>query len=148
MPGGLLTSRPTRSSTLGCLTASAFFVSCREEGSLRLRPKISKESERNMKTTTEPTEAGRDYDVAYAAHYTDHDLSTALQFYLKVVASHPGTKEAGYARSQAQNIINATVPDQELLEAQVKLAVAHFERQGPPDTTRIPDNPLVLKPST
>jgi len=81
---------------------------------------------KNMEAVTELIEAGRDYASAYAAHYTDHDLPTALQLYLKVVSSHPGTKEAGYARAQAQNIINATVPDQELLDAQVELAVVHF----------------------
>jgi hypothetical protein len=79
-----------------------------------------------MSTATESTEAGRDYATAYAAHYSDHDLPRALQLYLKVVSDHPDTKEAGYARLQAQNIINATVPDQELLDAQVELAVAHF----------------------
>ena len=79
-----------------------------------------------MSTATELTEAGRDYAAAYAAHYTDHSLPKALQLYLKVISAHPGTKEAGYARSQAQNIINATVPDQELLDAQVKLAVDRF----------------------
>lgn len=79
-----------------------------------------------MSTATELTEAGRDYAAAYAAHYTDHNLPKALQLYLKVISAHPGTKEAGYARSQAQNIINATVPDQELLDAQVKLAVDRF----------------------
>jgi hypothetical protein len=84
------------------------------------------ESVRNMKAVTELTEAGRDYAAAYAAHYTGHDLPEALQLYLMVVSSHPGTKEAGYARAQAQNIINATVPDQELLDVQVELAVAHF----------------------
>lgn len=87
-----------------------------------------------MKTETELTEAGRDYAAAYAAHYTDHDLPTALQLYLKVVSSCPGTKEAGYARAQAQNIINATVPDQELLDAQVELAVVHF---GPGNQPRM-----------
>ena len=79
-----------------------------------------------MSTANKRTEAGRDYAAAYAAHNTDHDLPTALQLYLKVISAHPGTKEAGYSRSQAQNIINATVPDQELLDAQVKLAVDHF----------------------
>jgi len=84
------------------------------------------ESVKNMSIATELTEAGRSYAAAYAAHYTDHDLPTALQLYLKVMSAHADTKEAGYARSQAQNIINATVPDQELLDAQVKLAVDHF----------------------
>ena len=84
------------------------------------------ESVKNMSIATELTEAGRSYAAAYAAHYTDHDLPTALQLYLKVISAHANTTEAGYARSQAQNIINATVPDQELLDAQVKLAVDHF----------------------
>lgn len=85
-----------------------------------------RESVKTMQAVTELTEAGRDYAAAYAAHYTGHDLPEALQLYLKVISAHPGAKEAGYARSQAQNIINGTVPDQELLDAQVKLAVAHF----------------------
>ena len=84
------------------------------------------ESVKNMSIAPESTEAGRDYAAAYAAHYTGRDLPTSLQLYLKVMSSHPGTKESGYARAQAQNIINATVPDQELLDAQVALAVAHF----------------------
>ena len=79
-----------------------------------------------MSIATELTEAGRDYAAAYAAHYSDHDLPAALELYLKVMSAHPGTKEAGYARSQAQNIINVTVPDQELLDVQVKLAVVRF----------------------
>jgi len=79
-----------------------------------------------MSIATELTEAGRDYAAAYAAHYSDHDLPAALELYLKVMSAHPSAKEAGYARSQAQNIINATVPDQELLDAQVKLAVDRF----------------------
>jgi len=96
---------------------------------LRLGTKTGKR-EKNMVTATESTEAGRDYAAAYAAHNTDHDLPTALQLYLKVISAHPSTKEAGYARSQAQNIINATVTDQELLDAQVELAVAHFGQRG------------------
>ncbi len=83
-----------------------------------------------MSTATELTEAGRDYAAAYAAHYTGRELPAALQLYLKVMGSHPGTKQAGYARSQAQNIINATVPDSELLGAQVELALAHFGQGG------------------
>ena len=84
------------------------------------------ESVKNMSIATELTEAGRIYAAAHAAQYTEHDLPKALQLYLEVIFAHAGTKEAGYARSQAQNIINATVPDQELLDAQVKLAVDRF----------------------
>lgn len=84
------------------------------------------ESVMNMSIATELTETGRDYAAAYTAHYTEQDLPRALQLYLKVISAHAGTKEAGYARAQAQNIINATVPDCELLDAQVELALAHF----------------------
>jgi len=102
------------------------------------------ESVSNMKAVAELTESGRDYAAAYATHYTDRDLPTALQLYLKVAASHPGTKEAGYSRSQAQNIINATVSDQELLDVQVALAVEHFAKDDPPDGMR---NPSTSMPS-
>jgi len=81
---------------------------------------------KNMGIATELTEAGRDDAAAYAAHYTGRDLPAALQLYLTVMALRTGTKEAGYARAQAHNSINVTVLDQELLDAQVALAVAHF----------------------
>jgi hypothetical protein len=81
-----------------------------------------------MTRTNELTEVGREYAAAYAEHYTGHHLPEALQLYVKLIASHPGTREAGYSRAQAQNIINAAVPDQELLDAQVALALSHFAR--------------------
>jgi hypothetical protein len=37
--------------------------------------------------------------------------------------------QAGYSRTQVQNIVNAVVPKQELLNAQVELALARFEHQ-------------------
>ena len=91
-----------------------------------------------MSSLNELTEVGREYAAAYAEQYTGHRLPEALQLHLKLIASYPGTREAGYSRTQAQNIINATVPDQELLDAQVALAVVHFEKDGPPDGTRNP----------
>lgn len=83
----------------------------------------------NMKTRTELTVAGRDYAAAYAAHYAAHDLPTALKLYLEVIASHPGTRDAFNARSQARNIIRATVPEKELMNAHVELALTHFEQK-------------------
>ncbi|MCC5830943.1 MAG: hypothetical protein JJU36_15970 [Phycisphaeraceae bacterium] len=83
----------------------------------------------NMKTRTELTVAGRDYATAYAAHYAAHDLPTALKLYLEVIASHPGTRDAFNARSQARNIIRATVPEKELMDAHVALAFTHFEQK-------------------
>ena len=51
-----------------------------------------------MRNDTKPTEAGRQYEAAYAAHYKGCDLPAALQLYTKVMASHPGVEEAGYSR--------------------------------------------------
>jgi hypothetical protein len=101
-----------------------------------------------MRNVTESTEAGRQYEAAYAAHYKGHDLPVALQLYGKVVASHPGAKEADYSRMQVQNIVNAVVPKQELLDAQIELARAHLEHDGPPDAGRAPVRPLASALST
>ena len=80
----------------------------------------------DMKNDTKPTAAGRQYAEAYAVHYTGRDLPVALELYRKVMASHPDAQEAGYSRAQVQNIVNAVVPEQELLDAQIELANAHF----------------------
>jgi hypothetical protein len=96
------------------------------------------ESVRNRRAITALTAAGRDYAAAYSTHYTARSLPEALQLYVKLVASHPGSEEAGYSRTQAQNIINATVPDQVLLDAQVALAVEHFAKDAPPSGMRPP----------
>lgn len=79
-----------------------------------------------MGNEIERGEAGRQYAAAHAAHYVARDLPLALQLYKAVLASHPSTEEAGYSRTQVQNLVNAVVPQQELLEAQMELAVAHF----------------------
>lgn len=97
-----------------------------------------------MRNVNESTEAGRQYAAAYAAHYKGRDLPAALQLYIKVIASHPDAKEAGYSRAQVHNIVNTVVPKQELLDAEIELSRAHFEHGGPPDPRR---NPLkVLTP--
>jgi len=101
-----------------------------------------------MRNVTESTEAGRQYEAAYAAHYKGCDLPAALQLYTKVMASHPGAQEADYSRMQIQNIVNAVVPKQELLDAQVELARAHLEHDGPPDAGRVPVRPLASALST
>lgn len=82
-----------------------------------------------MRNETVPTEASRQYEAAYAAHYTGRDLPVALQLYKKLMASHPTAQEAGYSRTQVQNIVNAVVPKQELLDAQMELVLVHFERK-------------------
>ena len=95
-----------------------------------------------MGIDTEPTEAGREYAAAYAAHYTGHDLPLALQLYMKLLAAHPNAQEADYSRMQVQNIVNAVVPKQQLLDAQMELALAHFEHDGPLDAEGISVTPL------
>ena len=74
------------------------------------------------------TQAARSYAAAYAAHYSERDMATALKLYRDLIASHASALEAGYSRTQIQNIVKALVPAQELLDAQIELALAHIER--------------------
>jgi len=75
------------------------------------------------------TEVAREYAAAYAAHYSQRDLAMALQLYERLIASHSSAREAGYSRTQVQNIVHAVVSEQELLDAQMELAFAHLENQ-------------------
>ena len=79
-----------------------------------------------MRNTIEPTDASRQYAAAYTAHYTAHDLPLALQLYKKLMASHASADEASYSRMQIQNIVNAVVPKQTLLDAQMDLVLTHL----------------------
>ena len=72
--------------------------------------------------------AAEQYAQAYATHYTGRDLLRALQAYGRVIESHPGAAEAGYARSQIKNIVNLVVPAGELLTSQIELAVGYLQR--------------------
>ena len=81
-----------------------------------------------MSDTSARTEAARAYAVAYAAHYSERDLAKALQLYMDLIVSHASAQEAGYSRAQIQNIVNTLVPAQELLDAQLELALAHVEQ--------------------
>lgn len=100
-----------------------------------------------MRNETELTEVGRQYAAAYAAHYTGRDLPMALRLYMSVVASHPSAREADYSRMQVQNIVNAVVPQQEILDAQIELVLAHFEHEGPPAVRQLPLTPLASEAS-
>lgn len=95
-----------------------------------------------MRTENEPTEASRQYSAAYAAHYTDHELPLALRLYKETMASHPSAPEAEYSRMQVQNIVNAVVPKQELLDAQMRLVRAHIEDDSPLDVGPTAVTPL------
>lgn len=75
------------------------------------------------------TGAGREYAAAHAAHYSERNLAAALELYRELMASRPNAPEAGYSRTQIQNIIEVVVPAQELLEAQIGLALTRLERR-------------------
>ncbi len=77
------------------------------------------------------TEAAREYEAAYAAHYTERDLGLALQLYQSLIASHASAREAGYSRMQVQNIVNAVVSKQELLDAHVEIALGRLGKADP-----------------
>ena len=74
--------------------------------------------------TTHPalTKAGEQYAKAYSTHHRTKALPEALEFYRGVMTAHPETPEAGYSRSQINNIVNSVVPEQTLLDAHVALA--------------------------
>lgn len=74
----------------------------------------------------ELTAASREYAVAYAAQYTRHDLPLALRLYKKLIDSHPNAQEAGYSFEQIQNIVNAVIPKQEQLDAQLELLISRI----------------------
>lgn len=73
------------------------------------------------------TESKRQYEAAYASHYERGNLKSALELYLKILASHSEEPEASYSRTQIQNIVNKVVPSQELLNQNVSLALAKLE---------------------
>jgi hypothetical protein len=75
-----------------------------------------------------PTTAAEQYAAAYATHYTERNLLGALRAYGQVIELHPTAAEAGYSRSQIQNIVNLVVPARELLASQTDLAARHLQR--------------------
>ena len=93
-----------------------------------------------MINNTKLTEAGQQYATAYDAHYTTKDMYKAFKLYGRIIAAHPDTHEAGYSRSQVQNIVNAVVPKQKVMDALVDLARTHFEQDVPPDVEAASDN--------
>ena len=79
----------------------------------------------------EGTGSGRSYAAAHRAHYSERNLVAALRLYRDLIALRPHAPEAAYSRSQIQNIVKAVVPMQELLDAQVGLALAILEHAEP-----------------
>ena len=84
------------------------------------------------------TEVGQQYAAAHAAHYGTQDLPEALMLYKALLAAHPDTHEAGYSRSQIQNIVKAVVPQQMFSDAQVDVVTAHLAHGDRPDAPRVP----------
>ncbi len=84
-----------------------------------------------MRNETGVTGAAQQYATAHRCHYETKDLREALDLYESIVAAHPDAPEAGYSRSQIQNIVRAVVPEQELFDAQVNLASAYLEQDAP-----------------
>ena len=84
-----------------------------------------------MRNETGVTEAAQQYAAAHRRHYETKDLRRALELYAGIIAAHSDTREAGYSRSQIQNIVRTVVPKQELFNAQVGLASAYLEQAAP-----------------
>jgi capsule polysaccharide export protein KpsE/RkpR len=80
-----------------------------------------------MRDQSENSGSERSYAAAYAAHYSERNLAAALQLYMELIASRPNAPEAAYSRAQIRNIITAVVPAQELLDAQIGLALARLD---------------------
>ena len=83
-------------------------------------------------------EADQKYATAYDTHYTTKDIHKAFKLYEDIIAAHPETKEAGYSRSQVQNIVNAVVPKKEIMDSLMKLARNHFDQKVPLDAEPAP----------
>ena len=95
-----------------------------------------------MKNRNSVTVAEQDYTKAHDMHYKTKDLPEAFKLYRDIIADYPETKEAGYSLSQVQNIVNAVVPKQEVMDALVALTLAHFDQDVPPDVRSASDASL------
>jgi hypothetical protein len=90
-----------------------------------------------MRENTCPSANKSRYDAAYAAHYRDHDLATALRGYGDVIAWGPNSCEASYSRSQILAILHRVVPTDVLLEAHKALILDHIAGRAGRSTERI-----------
>lgn len=75
-----------------------------------------------------PTNAVSHYAKAYATHYGERDMLTALRAYARVIEEFPRAPEAEYARAQIGNIVHLVVPTGELIASQIDLGLRHLER--------------------
>jgi hypothetical protein len=87
-------------------------------------------------------ETARDYAAAHAAHHSRPDLAGALHLYTRLIASHESAPESRYSVSQVQKIVKSVVPAQELMEAEVGLALTCLEQSIPQRDGPIPIAPI------
>lgn len=80
-----------------------------------------------MKKEVAPTKAGQEYAAAHAIQYKAKNLKEALGLYEGIMIAHPDALESGYSRSQINNIVKSVVPKQELLDAELTMALAHLK---------------------
>jgi hypothetical protein len=92
---------------------------------------IAETTERGiMKNGSRRSKANQMYIAAHQEQYKNRDLPAALAIYREIIAAHPESKEAGYSRGQIRNIASKVVPQQELLDAQLDLALSHLALQS------------------
>ena len=97
-----------------------------------------------MTNDTTRTDVAQQYVAAHETHYQTKDLRESFALYKRIMADHPDTPEAGYARAQILNIVQKAVPKQDLLDAQMELARTHLEDEVPPDLEPVPVTPPAL----
>lgn len=78
-----------------------------------------------MKKETQLTVSGQQYADAYEKHYGQKDQHGALLAYKGIVTEHPDSREAGYSRSQIQNIMRNVVPGDILYNNELNLALSY-----------------------
>ncbi len=88
-----------------------------------------------MKNNEFYTKAVQQYASAYNTHYTTKDIHEAFRLYEEIINDHPDTKEAGYSRSQLQNIVNTVVPKKKIMDSLMELARIHFDPKVAVKTT-------------
>jgi hypothetical protein len=94
-----------------------------------MRPLVrNKIGELDMRESRLSEEAGQQYATAYDTHYTTKDIHKAFTLYEDIIATHPDPREAGYSRSQIQNIVNALVPKKKIIDSLLDLARIHFDQ--------------------
>ncbi len=97
-----------------------------------------------MKNKHKITLEGEDYTKAYDMHYKKKDLPKAFNLYRGIIADYPNTDEARYSLSQVQNIVNAVVPKQEVMDALVAMTLAHFKQDVRMDAVSGSDASLAM----